>query len=99
MSAYITIFPSRREVTRPAILRTRRVFHRLLDGLVIGDADVFAKRLREWEHFYNYARPHGGLGGQMLYERLRPRTASDVTRLNSVQQNGHRYRGRLKRAP
>ena len=29
-------------------------------------------------HFYNYARPHGALGGQTPYERLRQKTTSDV---------------------
>nr|WP_241265835.1 hypothetical protein [Streptomyces boncukensis] len=27
-------------------------------------------KLREWEDYYNYHRPHGGLGGQTSYERL-----------------------------
>jgi transposase len=39
-------------------------FYRLLDGVVIDDAQVFNDKLREWEDFYNYHRPHGGLGGQ-----------------------------------
>jgi transposase InsO family protein len=59
-------------------------FYRLLGGVVIDDADVFNKKLQEWEHFYNYARPHGGLGGQTPYERLRQKTAPDVTRLNQL---------------
>lgn len=29
-------------------------FYRLLDGVVIDDADVFNEKL-QWEHFYNYA--------------------------------------------
>jgi transposase InsO family protein len=45
-------------------------FYRLLDGVVIDDAGVFNDRLKEWEDYYNYARPHGGLGGQTPYERL-----------------------------
>ena len=49
-------------------------FYRLLDGIVIDDANVFNERLEEWEHFYNYDRPHGGLGGQTPYERLRAKT-------------------------
>jgi transposase InsO family protein len=39
-------------------------FYRLLEGVVIDDAQVFNDRLKEWEDFYNYHRPHGGLGGQ-----------------------------------
>ena len=54
-------------------------FYRLLDGVVIDDSEVFNEKLREWEHFYNYARPHGSLAGQTPYERLRQKTASDVT--------------------
>ena len=33
------------------------------------DVDLHAK-LAEWEAFYNYHRPHGGLGGKTPYERL-----------------------------
>ena len=29
---------------------------------------------KEWEHYYNYHRPHGGLNGQTPYERLRQKT-------------------------
>ncbi|WP_030950394.1 integrase core domain-containing protein, partial [Streptomyces sp. NRRL S-646] len=39
-------------------------FYRLLDGAIIDDAEVFNDKLREWEDYYNYHRPHGGLGGQ-----------------------------------
>lgn len=53
-------------------------FYRMLDGVVIDDAGVFNERLREWEAFYNFNRPHGGLGGQTPYERLRQKTGSPV---------------------
>jgi transposase InsO family protein len=46
-------------------------FYRMLDGVVIDDAKLFNERLQEWEDFYNYNRPHGSLGGQTPYERLR----------------------------
>ena len=49
-------------------------FYRMLDGVVIDDTALFNKKLREWENFYNYNRPHGGLGGHTPYERLRLRT-------------------------
>jgi transposase InsO family protein len=49
-------------------------FYRLLDGVVIDDAKVFNDKLREWEDFYNYHRPHGSLDGQTPYERLKQRT-------------------------
>jgi transposase InsO family protein len=39
-------------------------FYRLLDGVLLDDAGVFNDRLKEWEDYYNYHRPHGGLGGQ-----------------------------------
>ncbi|WP_436975838.1 hypothetical protein [Nonomuraea angiospora] len=48
-------------------------FYQLLDGVVIDDAEVFNDKLREWEDYYNY-RPHGGLGGQTPYERLKQKT-------------------------
>jgi transposase InsO family protein len=53
-------------------------FYQLLDGVVIDDTKVFNDRLREWENFYNYHRPHGGLGGQTPYERLKQRTQARV---------------------
>lgn len=49
-------------------------FYRLLDGAVIDDAEVFTRKLQEWEDYYNYHRPHGGLDGQTPYERLRLKT-------------------------
>ena len=49
-------------------------FYALLDGLVIDDAKIFNNKLRESEDYYNYHRPHGGLGGQTPYERLRQKT-------------------------
>jgi len=36
-------------------------FYRLLDGVVIDTAEVFNQKLQEWEDFYNFNRPHGGL--------------------------------------
>jgi transposase InsO family protein/transposase-like protein len=53
-------------------------FYRMLDGVVIDDAGVFNERLREWEDFYNFNRPHGALGGQTPYERLRQKTGTPV---------------------
>jgi transposase InsO family protein len=49
-------------------------FYRMLDGIVIDEADVFNDKLQEWEDFYNFNRPHGGLNGQTPYERLRQKT-------------------------
>jgi transposase InsO family protein len=53
-------------------------FYQLLDGVVIDDTKVFNDKLAEWETFYNYHRPHGGLGGQTPYERLKQRTQARV---------------------
>ncbi len=48
--------------------------YRMLEGVVIDDTGLFNDRLQEWETFYNFNRPHGGLGGQTPYERLREKT-------------------------
>jgi transposase InsO family protein len=53
-------------------------FYQLLVGVVIDDTEVFNDKLREWENFSNYHRPHGGLGGQTPYERLKQRTQTRV---------------------
>jgi transposase InsO family protein len=53
-------------------------FYRLLEGVVIDDAQVFNDKLQAWEDFYNYHRPHGSLGGQTPYERLKQRTQARV---------------------
>jgi transposase InsO family protein len=42
--------------------------------VVIDDTKLFNDKLREWEDFYNYHRPQGGLDGQTPYERLTQRT-------------------------
>jgi len=46
----------------------------MLEGVVIDDTELFNARLQEWETFYNFNRPHGGLGGETPYERLRQKT-------------------------
>lgn len=39
-------------------------FYQLLDKNGISDdIHLFNKKLREWENYYNYHRPHAGLGG------------------------------------
>ena len=60
-------------------------FYRMLDGVVIDDTNLFNDKLQEWEDFYNFNRPHGGLDGQTPYERLRQkRTVRSRTVRNSV---------------
>lgn len=53
-------------------------FYRLLDGAVIAGAKIFNNKLQEWEDYHNFERPHGGLGGQIPYERLRQETQARV---------------------
>jgi transposase InsO family protein len=53
-------------------------FYRMLDGVVIDDTGLFNERLKEWEDFYNFSRPHGALAGKTPYERLRERTRASL---------------------
>ena len=46
-------------------------FYQLLDkDGVTDDIHLFNEKLREWENYYNYHRPHGALDGQTPYERM-----------------------------
>jgi transposase InsO family protein len=53
-------------------------FCRMLGVVVIDDTDLLNERLKEWEDFYNFNRPHGALGRQTPYERLREKTRGSV---------------------
>ena len=55
-------------------------FYQLLDkdGISV-DIHLFNKKLREWEDYYNYDRPHGALQGQTPFERLINKTKADVS--------------------
>jgi transposase InsO family protein len=46
-------------------------FYQLLekDGIT-DDIHLSNAKLKEWEDYYNYHRPHGALAGQTPYERL-----------------------------
>lgn len=47
-------------------------FYQLLDKNGVRDnIHLFNKKLREWEDYYNFHRPHGSLDGQTPYERLK----------------------------
>lgn len=47
-------------------------FYQLLDkNGVRDDIHLFNEKLREWEDYYNFHRPHGALDGQTPYERLK----------------------------
>jgi transposase InsO family protein len=78
---HVYIRPATRRLNA-TVERSHRIdtdeFYKLLDGVVIDDTDLFNERLREWENFYNFDRPHGGLGGQTPYERLRQKTGAAV---------------------
>ena len=42
------------------------------------DIHLCIEKLCEWEDYYNYHRPHGGLDGQTPYERLMAKTRASV---------------------
>jgi transposase InsO family protein len=55
-------------------------FYQLLDkNGVADDIHLFNQKLREWEDYYNYHRPHGALDGQTPYERLLEKTRAGVS--------------------
>ncbi|WP_454170700.1 integrase core domain-containing protein [Microbacterium paulum] len=54
-------------------------FYKLLKGEVLDDTRLFAERLQQWEDHYNYDRPHGALGGQTPYERLKQKAAAPLS--------------------
>ena len=47
--------------------------------MVVDDSAVLNAKLKEWEHFYNFERPHAALGGLTPYERLRQKTGLSVS--------------------
>lgn len=53
-------------------------FYRMLQGVLIDDTELFNDRLQEWEDFYNFNRPLGGLNGDTPYEKLRKKTTAPV---------------------
>jgi transposase InsO family protein len=55
-------------------------FYQLLDrDGITDDIHLFNAKLREWEDYYNYHRPHGALDGQTPYERLLAKTRAGVS--------------------
>lgn len=55
-------------------------FYQLLDkDGVADDIHLFNDKLREWEDYYNYHRPHGALDGQTPYERLLAKARAEVS--------------------
>ena len=54
-------------------------FYQLLDNDGIADdIHLFNEKLREWEDYYNYHRPHAALDGQTPYERLLAKTRAGL---------------------
>jgi transposase InsO family protein len=54
-------------------------FYQLVDqGGISDDIHLFNEKLREWEDYYNYHRPHGALDGQTPYERLVAKTRAET---------------------
>jgi len=51
-------------------------FYRMLKGVVIDNANLFNQKLKEWESFYNYQRPHGSLNGKTPFEKLQEKISS-----------------------
>jgi hypothetical protein len=55
-------------------------FYQLLDKDGISDnIHLFNDKLREWEDYYNYHRPHGALDGQTPYERLMAKSTASLS--------------------
>ena len=55
-------------------------FYQLLDqDGITDDIHLFNEKLKEWEDYYNYHRPHGALGGQTPYERLVAKTRAGLS--------------------
>jgi transposase InsO family protein len=55
-------------------------FYQLLDKDGISDDIVlFNDKVREWEDYYNFHRPHGALNGQTPYERLLAKKKANAT--------------------
>lgn len=55
-------------------------FYQLLDNAAVSESiELFNDKLRAWEDYYNYHRPHGGLDGQTPYERLLAKTKAGAS--------------------
>jgi integrase-like protein len=57
----------------------RAIVYQLFEDGIIDDIYMFNEKLREWEDYYNYHRPHGALDGQTPDERLVAKTRAGVS--------------------
>ncbi|MGB5222584.1 MAG: integrase core domain-containing protein, partial [Polyangiales bacterium] len=55
-------------------------FYQVLEDSAVRESiHLFNKKLREWEDYYNFDRPHGALDGQTPYERLLDKKRAEVS--------------------
>lgn len=45
-------------------------FYRLLKGKIVDSLEDFNFKIKEWQDYYNFERPHGALDGKTPFERL-----------------------------
>jgi hypothetical protein len=87
--APITTAPARRDrAARPRGRCCRAQAEEVLPVHGHWGDELASALLAEWENFYNYHRPHRGLGGQTPYEWLRQKTQTPVQRSTSAA-HGH----------
>lgn len=55
-------------------------FYQLLKGKVINSLDDFNFKIKQWQDYYNFHRPHGSLGGKTPFEKL-------LSKLNLIHKN------------
>ncbi len=85
---HVYIRPRTPHLNGKVVERSHRVddqeFYQLLDADgITDDIHLFNEKLREWEDYDNYHRPHGALGGQTPYERLLAKTRAEVLPIRS----------------
>ena len=66
------------KVERSHRVDDQEFYQRLDQDGIRDDIHLFNEKLREWEDYYNYHRPHGALDGQTPYERLLAKTRADA---------------------
>ena len=52
-------------------------FYKMLNEIVINSTELFNKKLKEWENFYNYHRLQGSLNGKNLCEKLKEKLSME----------------------